>query len=102
MSDLYQQTYQGYLIDPGLKVTINFAALYHKELRELFDYQFTEPWAGNWLSAAYARDTAIGQFPQLGQGDVSEVYNYKPESVYRIAPAQNAAQGCKVFMSGGP
>lgn len=88
-------------IDPTLKVTINFAALYHKELRDLLDYQFTEPWAGNWLSAAYARDTAIGQYPQLGPGDVSEVYNYKPENVYKLAAAQIAAQGCRVFMYSG-
>ena len=88
-------------IDPKIKVTINFAALYNKEIRDMLDYQFTEPWAGNWLSAAYARDTAIGQYPQLGPGDVSEVYNYQPESVYVLAAAEIAAQGCRVFMYSG-
>ena len=88
-------------IDPALKVTINFAALYSKEIRDLLDYQFTEPWAGNWLSAAYARDTAPGQHPQLGPGDVSEVYNYQPAAVYMLAASQIAAQGCRVFMYSG-
>jgi Alpha-L-fucosidase. len=88
-------------IDPGIKVTINFAALYNKEIRDMLDYQFTEPWAGNWLSAAYARDTAPDGFPQLGPGDVSEVYNYQPESVYLLAASQIAANGCRVFMYSG-
>lgn len=88
-------------VDPDLKVTINFSALYIKEIRDMLDYQFTEPWAGNWLSAAYARDTAPGQYPQLGPGDVSEVYNYKPASVYILAASQIAAQGCRVFLYSG-
>ena len=88
-------------IDSDIKVTINFAALYNKEIQDMLDYQFTEPWAGNWLSAAYARDTAPGQYPQLGPGDVSEVYNYQPESRYILAAAQIAAQGCRVFIYSG-
>jgi hypothetical protein len=88
-------------IDPKLKVTINFAALYPKEIRDLLDFQFTEPFAGNWLSAAYARDTAVGQNPQLGPGDVSEVYNYQHENVYVMAASQIAAQDCRVFMYSG-
>ncbi len=88
-------------IDPEIKITINFAALYNIEIRDMLDYQFTEPWAGNWLSAAYARDTAIGQYPQLGPGDVSEVYNYQPQSIYTLAAAQIAAQGCRVFIYSG-
>jgi len=88
-------------IHPEIQVTINFAALYAKEIRDLLDFQFTEPWAGNWLSAAYARDTAVGQFPQLGPGEVSEVYNYQDESVYLLAASEIAAQGCRVFMYSG-
>lgn len=88
-------------IDPTIKVSINFAALYPKAIRDRLDYQFTEPWAGNWLSAAYARDTAMGQYPQLGPGDVSEVYNYRQESIYRLAAAQITAQGCRCFMYSG-
>lgn len=88
-------------LDPELKVTFNFAALYNKEIRDQLDYQFTEPWAGNWLSAAYSRDTAVEQYPQLGPGDVSEVYNYQPDSIYELAAAQIVAQGCRVFMYSG-
>ncbi len=88
-------------IDPGIKVTINFAALYPKRIRDILDYQFTEPWAGNWLSAAYSRDTAKGQYPQLGPGDVSEVYNYRHDNIYKLAAAEIAAQGCRVFMYSG-
>lgn len=88
-------------IDSELKITINFAALYKKKIRDLLDYQFTEPWAGNWISAAYARDTAVGQYPQLGPGDVSEVYNYRCENIYKLAAAEIAAQGCRVFIYSG-
>ncbi len=87
--------------DPRIQVTINFAALYPKSIRDRLDYQFTEPWAGNWLSAGYSRDTAAGQSPQLGPGDVSEVYNYRPYDVYRVAAAQIAAAGCRVFFYSG-
>lgn len=88
-------------IDPALKVTINFAALYPKKIRDLLDYQFTEPWAGNWLSAAYSRDTSKAPCPQLGPGDVSEVYNYRPDSVYELAGAQITANGCRSFFYSG-
>lgn len=88
-------------IDPSLAATINFAALYPKVIRDKLDYQFTEPWAGNWLSAAYSRDTARGQSPQLGPGDVSEVYNYRPQAIYSLAAAQIAAAGCRVFFYSG-
>lgn len=38
-------------IDPELAISINFAAHYPKSIRDKLDYIFTEPWAGNWLSA---------------------------------------------------
>lgn len=88
-------------IDPSLKVTINFSALYPKKIRDLLDYQFTEPWAGNWLSAAYSRDTSPVPCPQLGPGDVSEVYNYRPDAVYELAGAQITANGCRSFFYSG-
>lgn len=88
-------------IDPNLQITINFAALYPKRIRDMLDYHFTEPWAGNWLSAGYSRDTAGDVTPQLGPGDVSEVYNYKPETIYQLAVAQLAAAGCRVFLYSG-
>ncbi len=88
-------------IDPDIKVTINFASLYNKRIRDMLDYQFTEPWAGNWLSSAYARDTAVGQYPQMGPGDVSDVYNYRHENIYTLAASEIAAQGCRVFIYSG-
>ncbi len=50
---------------------------YSKGMRDLLNYQFTESWAGNWLSVTYARDTAVGEYPQFSPGDVFEVYHYK-------------------------
>ena len=88
-------------IDSSLKVTINFAALNPEKIRGMLDYQFTEPWAGNWLSAAYSRDTAKGGFPQMGPGDVSEVYNYRHQNIYTLAASQIAAAGCRVFLYSG-
>ena len=89
-------------IDPELAISINFAAHYPKSIRDKLDYIFTEPWAGNWLSGAYARDTSNGKHPQLGPGDVSAVYNYKPDTIYELAAAEIAAQDCRVFMYSEP
>lgn len=85
-------------IDPTIKLTINLAALYPKKFRDILDYHFTEPWAGDWFSAIYARDTSINQYPLLGPGDVSEIYNYSKDSVYQLASSQIAAGGCRVFL----
>ena len=89
-------------LDPTLAITVNFAAHYPKAIRDKLDYMFTEPWAGNWLSGAYARDTSGGKYPQLGPGNVSQVYNYKEDSIYELASAEIAAQGCRVFMYSEP
>ena len=85
-------------IDPELAVTINFSAHYPKRIRDKLDYLFTEPWAGNWLSGAYARDTSGGKPFQLGPGEISQVYNYQPDTVYELATAEIAAQNSRVFM----
>lgn len=85
-------------IDPELAVTINFSAHYPKKIRDKLDYLFTEPWAGNWLSGAYARDTSGGKPFQLGPGEISQVYNYQPDTVYELATAEIAAQNSRVFM----
>ena len=85
-------------IDPTLAITVNFSSHYPKRTRDKLDYMFTEPWAGNWLSGAYARDTSDGKPVQLGPGNVSQVYNYQPESIYELATAEIAAQGCRVFL----
>lgn len=85
-------------IDNTIALSINFSSHYPKRIRDKLDYMFTEPWAGNWLSGAYARDTSGGKYPQLGCGNVSQVYNYQPESIYELAVAEVAAQGCRVFL----
>ncbi len=85
-------------IDPSLAITVNFSSHYRKSTRDKLDYMYTEPWAGNWLSGAYARDTSGGRHPQLGPGTVSQIYNYQPCSIYRLAAAEIAAQDCHVFM----
>ena len=85
-------------IDPALALTVNFAAHYPKHIRDGLDYMYTEPWAGNWLSGAYARDSSGGKPVQLGPGNVSRVYNYENENLYRLATAEIAAQGCHVFL----
>lgn len=85
-------------IDPELALTVNFAAHYPKRIRDGLDYMYTEPWAGNWLSGAYARDISGGKPVQLGPGNVSRVYNYENVNLYRLATAEIAAQGCHVFL----
>ena len=85
-------------IDPELALTVNFAAHYPKHIRDGLDYMYTEPWAGNWLSGAYARDTSGGKPVQLGPGNVSRVYNYENVNLYKLATAEIAAQGCHVFL----
>ncbi len=85
-------------IDPEIALTVNFASHYPKNVRDGLDYMFTEPWAGNWLSGAYARDTSGGKPVQLGPGNVSRVYNYENVNLYKLATAEIAAQGCHVFL----
>lgn len=89
-------------IDDNLQITVNFASLYPNALREMLDFEFTEPWADNFLSGIYARDTRFKDaIPQMGPGDISDVYNYAHENVYKLAVAQIIASGCKCFMYSG-
>lgn len=89
-------------IDPTLAVTINFSCHYPKEIRDMLDYQFSEPLLkDNWFSSAYARDTAIGQYPILAPGEASQVYNYSAVSEYICDLSSIAAQGCRVGMYSG-
>ena len=89
-------------IDPGLAVTINFSCHYPQEIRDMLDYQFSEPLLkDNWFSSAYARDTAIGQYPILVPGEASQVYNYSSVNEYICDLSSIAAQGCRVGMYSG-
>lgn len=89
-------------IDPTLAITINFSCHYPQEIREMLDYQFSEPLLkDNWFSSAYARDTAIGQYPILVPGEASQVYNYSSPEEYMCDLSLIAAQGCRVGMYSG-
>lgn len=89
-------------IDPDLAVTVNFSCHYPALIRDKLDYQFSEPLLGdNWFSAAYARDTAVGQYPILAPGEASQVYNYDAPEQYMADLSCIAAQGCRVGMYSG-
>ena len=78
-------------------MTINGGHLdFRKELMDLLDYTFAEPFAGNYLSAMFARGT--GKLPQIGPGLVAYAYDPSPESVFKVESAMIAAQNCRVFM----
>lgn len=89
-------------IDPTLAVTVNFSCHYPQEIRDMLDYQFSEPLLkDNWFSSAYARDTAIGRYPILVPGEASQVYNYSSVNEYVCDLSSIAAQGCRTGMYSG-
>ncbi|HUY12846.1 MAG TPA: alpha-L-fucosidase [Terriglobia bacterium] len=78
-------------------ITVNGGHLsFRRELLELLDYTFAEPWAGNYLSAMFARGT--GKLPEIGPGSVAPVYDPSPASIFEIESAMIASQNCRVFM----
>lgn len=78
-------------------ITINGGHLrFRSELMDLLDYTFAEPFAGNYLSAMFARGT--GKLPQIGPGLVAWPYDPSPESIFKVETAMIAAQNCRVFM----
>lgn len=89
-------------IDPTLAITINFACHYPDYIRNMLDYQYSEPLLhDNWFSSAYARDTAVGLYPMLAPGEASAVYNYDKPQQYICDLSSIAAQGCRVGMYSG-
>jgi hypothetical protein len=103
---LYSTTQLGFVKDAiatvrdlGSKaaITINGGHLvFRSELMDLLDYTFAEPFAGNYLSAMFARGT--GKLPQIGPGVVAWPYDPSPESIFKVESAMIAAQNCRVFM----
>jgi hypothetical protein len=103
---LYSTTQLGFVRDAiatvrglGSKaaITINGGHMgFRSELMDLLDYTFAEPFAGNYLSAMFARGT--GKLPQIGPGLVAWPYDPSPESVFKVESAMIAAQNCRVFM----
>lgn len=89
-------------IDPTLAITINFSCHYPQDIRDMLDYQFSEPLLkDNWFSSAYARDTALGHYPILVPGEASQVYNYSSVNEYVCDLSSIAAQGCRTGMYSG-
>ncbi len=103
---LYQTTQLGFVkqaialvrgLGSPAAITINGGHLvFRKELMDLLDYTFAEPFAGNYLSAMFARGT--GKLPQIGPGLVAYAYDPSPDSVFKVESAMIAAQDCRVFM----
>ncbi|HEY3397438.1 MAG TPA: alpha-L-fucosidase, partial [Armatimonadota bacterium] len=86
--------------DPAVAVTVNGGHSYHfPEVLELLDFTYAEPWAGNFVSAGFARGTGVS--PQIGPGGLSQVYNTHKPSVYLVEQANIVAQGCRAFMFSG-
>ncbi|HEV2275524.1 MAG TPA: alpha-amylase family protein [Acidobacteriaceae bacterium] len=103
---LYQTTQLGFVkevistvrgLGSRAAITINGGHLvFRSELMDLLDYTFAEPFAGNYLSAMFARGT--GKLPQIGPGLVAWPYDPSPASVFQAEAAMIAAQNCRVFM----
>lgn len=84
-------------VNPSVAVTLNGGPMeYSHKVLGLTDYLFAEPWAGNFLSAAFARDT--GQSPVIGPGRVSMVFDPNKTPVYTVEQSAILAQNCRVFM----
>ena len=87
-------------IDPRVPVSMNGSHLRHsKQVQDLMDWTYAEPWAGNFVSAGFARGTGVD--PQIGPGGVSQVYNPYPASVFVAEIAAIAAQGVRPFLFSG-
>jgi hypothetical protein len=103
---LYQTTQLGFVkeaiatvrgLNSQAAITINGGHLdFRKEMMDLLDYTFAEPFAGNYLSAMFARGT--GKLPQIGPGLVAWPYDPSPDSIFRVESAMIAAQNCRAFM----
>jgi hypothetical protein len=86
--------------DAEVSVSVNGGHTWHwPEVLEPLDFTYAEPWAGNFVSAGFARGT--GTWPQLGPGGLSQVYNPHKPSVYVVEQANLVAQGVRAFMFSG-
>lgn len=87
-------------IDPTVPISMNGSHLRHaKKVQDLMDWTYAEPWAGNSVSAGFARGTGVDS--QIGPGGVSQVYNPYPASVFVTEIAAIAAQGVRPFLFSG-
>ena len=87
-------------IDPTVPISMNGSHLRHtKKVQDLMDWTYAEPWAGNFVSAGFARGTGVDS--QIGPGGVSQVYNPYPASVFVAEIAAIASQGVRPFLFSG-
>ena len=87
-------------VDPSVPMSMNGSHLRHvKKVQDLMDWTYAEPWAGNFVSAGFARGTGVD--PQVGPGGVSQVYNPYPSSVFVAEIAAIASQGVRPFLFSG-
>ena len=82
--------------DQKVGVSLNSAHMeFTRKTLDLVDYTSTEPWAGNYLSAAFARDT--GTFPMIIPGRVTMVFDPQKPSVYIMEQSAVFAQNVRTF-----
>ena len=87
-------------VDPTVPMSMNGCHLHiAKKVQDLMDWTYAEPWAGNFVSAGFARGTGVDA--QIGPGGLSQVYNPYPPSVFVAEIAAIAAQGVRPFLFSG-
>ncbi len=87
-------------VDPRVPISINGCHLHNpRKVMDLMDWTYAEPWAGNFVSAGFAR--GVGVDAQIGPGGLSQVYNPYPPSVFVAEIAGIAAQGVRPFLFSG-
>lgn len=84
-------------VSPGTLLTTNGCNLNMPEsVRELYDYHFAEPWAGNYLSAGLIRDGM--KHPQIGPGNIGMVYDTTPAEAVQRELLSIGMQGARPFL----
>ena len=83
--------------DPDIAVSINGGHIsLTKNVLDLVDWVFAEPWCESYLSSVFAR--AFDKYTQIGPGTVSTVYDPPPASIFILETARIVSQGCRCFM----
>ncbi|MCR2805649.1 alpha-L-fucosidase [Paenibacillus soyae] len=84
-------------VSPGTMFTTNGCnAGMPRSIRRVYDYHFAEPWAGNFLSAGFVRDTMT--CPQVGPGNIGSVYDHTPVTRVARELISIGMQGARPFL----